>query len=542
MMTSKRAIAGAAWLYLVFATHIVCEVIRSKVLILGAGASGLAAALELHHLNISDIKIIEAQANVGGRVVHQPFGRDSVVELGANWIYGKGKNPIYKLAKRHGLKTAPSDKKNVAYFTEHGAFPRHQGDHWSHEFEKTMINMVKMADRRIEHDQVDLSSRTALQLLGWHPDAPIKAAVEYFGINWELAEPAEACSLDYAAGTVDLVSGTFPLGNDFVIDQRGFNYVLQQEAGRLVLDNAVHDPLFYFNTRVTRIEYTNGAVVVHTANGTVFEADYAICTFSLGVLQHTDVLFDPPFPDWKREALLSFHMTVYTKIFLNFEHAFWEDWQFALYASNKTRHDGDYTVWQSLTSLGYRGSARDNILMVTTTGKESTRLEEKTDAEVTREILAVLQRMYPGRHIPQPLAVLVPRWRTDPLYRGSYSNWALGASIQHHENMQAPLPAPPASNDTPSHHPRLLFAGEAYSMHWYGYLHGAWQNGQQVAKSIAQCIRTGKCPDYHYHPLVTGCYADTQRHRELVAQSRSFRDSKTYKITPQHPMQAPFSN
>ena len=32
-------------------------------------------------------------------------------------------------------------------------------------------------------------------------------------------------------------------------------------------------------------------------------ADYALVTFSLGVLQHDDVLFDPALPNWKSEAI-----------------------------------------------------------------------------------------------------------------------------------------------------------------------------------------------------------------------------------------------
>lgn len=49
--------------------------------------------------------------------------------------------------------------------------------------------------------------------------------------------------------------------------------------------------------------------------------------YRLGVLQSDTVEFNPIFPEWKREALLSFHMTTYTKIFLKFESKFWQDWQ-----------------------------------------------------------------------------------------------------------------------------------------------------------------------------------------------------------------------
>lgn len=50
-------------------------------------------------------------------------------------------------------------------------------------------------------------------------------------------------------------------------------------------------------------------------------------TKRLGVLQSDLVQFNPNFPEWKRESLLSFHMTTYTKIFLQFKKKFWGDWQ-----------------------------------------------------------------------------------------------------------------------------------------------------------------------------------------------------------------------
>jgi len=48
----------------------------------------------------------------------------------------------------------------------------------------------------------------------------LKAAVEYFNIDREFFEPAEICSLDSATGTVDSITGTYPFGNKFVVDER----------------------------------------------------------------------------------------------------------------------------------------------------------------------------------------------------------------------------------------------------------------------------------------------------------------------------------
>ncbi|CAO3624193.1 unnamed protein product [Mucor hiemalis] len=436
---------------------------------------------------MNDFILVDAQSFIGGRVQHAPFGH-SHVELGANWIYGKGRNPIYKMAVQHGLKTTPNDKSNLAYFDDRGKLNNQShGDEIYNDFEQVKIKLVDYAEKRMKRQQVDLSSRSALNLLGWKADSPLKAAVEYFNIDWEFSEPAEMCSLEYATGTVDTVTGTYPSGNEFVVDERGFNYILNQESKKYLDEQ---DSRLMLNTLVTKVIYNDHNVTVLTSDGDIIIADYAICTFSLGVLQSDTIEFEPFFPDWKREALSSFHMTTYTKIFLRFQTKFWEDWQFALYANNVTQH---YTVWQNLNAPGYlfNGQKRDNILMVTTTDKESHRIERMTNSQVKGEIMQVLKRMF-GKDVEEPVEILFPRWHENPLFRGSYSNWPIGALLKHHLNMRAPLDN------------RLWFAGEAMSADYYGFLHGAWFEGKSVAKSVLKCLHT-HCPQVEHYEYVTGC-------------------------------------
>jgi polyamine oxidase len=99
----------------------------AKVLILGAGVAGIAAAQKLESYGISDFLIVEAHHEVGGRLKSRPFGSpDHVrtsplnisrasdtlksIEVGAQWIQGYHEhNPIWGLAKKHGIKTRLSD-------------------------------------------------------------------------------------------------------------------------------------------------------------------------------------------------------------------------------------------------------------------------------------------------------------------------------------------------------------------------------------------------------------------------------------------------
>lgn len=176
-----------------------------------------------------------------------------------------------------------------------------------------------------------------------------------------------------------------------------------------------------------------------------------------------------------------------------------------MFANNRTQHGGYYTVWQNLNAPGYlfQNTNTDNILMVTTTDKESHRVESMSDTQVKHEIMQVLQRMFPDQDLEPPTHILIPRWHQHPLFRGSYSNWPLGALRKHHDNMRAPL------------HNRLWFAGEAMSAEYYGFLHGAWFEGQSVANSVMRCI-LDMCPFYERYKYVTGC--DQERPRFFVKQ------------------------
>lgn len=78
----------------------------TKVAIIGAGISGLYAACCLLDNGIRDVVILEAQAEVGGRIKTLPCGRQDggFVELGAQWIHGKGGNAVYHFCLENGVR------------------------------------------------------------------------------------------------------------------------------------------------------------------------------------------------------------------------------------------------------------------------------------------------------------------------------------------------------------------------------------------------------------------------------------------------------
>ncbi|KAI9511355.1 amine oxidase [Russula earlei] len=452
-----------------------------QVLILGGGVTGVIAAETLHRRRIDNFKIIEARPTLGGRMKSFSFGaasRQYVLELGAEWIHGTQtnngpSNPIYDLARKNNLSIQPNHYRGSMTTYDHTG----QVDYMK-TFNAAVENFAALTvagGDRIQRGLMDATTRSGYALLDAKPITPHEVASEYYQFDWEYAQAPEQSSWLASSWannfTFNCDQGGFSTDNLLTTDQRGFASILQSEAAEFLSEEQV-----LLNATVKAIKYSNDGVSVSLSDGTSLSADYVLVTFSLGVLQHNDVLFEPALPRWKSEAIHGMSMGIYTKIFLQFPEKFWFDTEFALYADHKR---GWYPVWQSLDMDGFFPGS--GILFVTVTGDFSKRIESLSDEVVKAEVLAVLHSMYPNTTIPEPDAFYFPRWQSDPLYRGSYSNWPSSFLKGHHTNLRATVER------------RLWFGGEATSFKYYGYLHGAYYEGQKMAEEIAHCVEDGGC-------------------------------------------------
>ncbi|TFK37641.1 amine oxidase [Crucibulum laeve] len=449
---------------------------KHKVLILGGGVAGVVAARTLHQNDINDFVIIEAQGELGGRMKSHVFA-GKTIELGANWIQGTQSgdgpaNPIFELAKKHKVQTHFNDWfDSVTTYDQTGAVD------FLDVFDDSVDNysdLTVLAGARVAKKLVDTTARTGYALGRAKAEDAHSSASEYYQFDWEYAQTPEQSSLIASSWgnnfTYDTDEGGFSDDNQMSIDQRGFKTLIQQEAGEFLKQEQV-----MFNATVKLISYTNNGVNVTLANGTSIFADYALCTFSLGVLQHDDVKFEPVLPDYKEEAIQSMTMATYTKIFLQFPEKFWFDTEMALYADPVR---GRYPVWQSLDHENFFPGS--GIVFVTVTGDFSERVEALPDLQVKKEVIGVLHSMFPNVTIPEPTDFFFQRWHADPLFRGSYSNWPPSFTTPHLDNLRANVG-------------RLYFAGEATSIKYFGFLHGAYFEGLEVTQAMVKCIRGGGC-------------------------------------------------
>ncbi|KAI0180547.1 putative flavin-containing polyamine oxidase [Hypoxylon sp. FL1284] len=448
---------------------------KTTVAILGAGVAGITAAQALSNASISDFLIVERNDYIGGRVKHSNFGTKPdgtpyVVELGANWVQGLGspggpENPIWTLAKKYGVSNTYSNYSSILTYDAGGAadFTDLLDD-----FEESYAAAERDAGRLLTDNLQDTSARAGLAVAGWKPgrtDARAQA-VEWWEWDWETAWPPEQSGFLYGITGYNLTFYQFSDKNNFVWDQRGFNAFVIGSAHEFLEED---DPRLLLETVVKGISYGPDGVTVHIDGGGCIEAQHAIATFSVGVLQNDVVAFDPPLPRWKREAIEQFQMGTYTKIFLQFNETFWDrDTQFFLYADERSR--GYYPVWQSLAAPGFLEDS--NVIFVTVVDGQSYRVESQSDEETKAEVMDVLRTMFPEIDIPDPIAFMYPRWSTEEWAFGSYSNWPVGMTLEKHQNLRANID-------------RLWFAGEATSAQYYGFLHGAWFEGRDVGMRIA---------------------------------------------------------
>ncbi|KAG0522886.1 hypothetical protein BDA96_07G076300 [Sorghum bicolor] len=485
-------VVAAVLLALTLAQHgSLAATVGPRVIVVGAGMSGISAAKRLSDAGITDLLILEATDHIGGRMHKKNFAGINV-EVGANWVEGvnsnRGKmNPIWPIVNSTlKLRNFRSDFDYLAQnvYKEDGGL--YDEDYVQKRIDRadSVEELGEKLSGTLHASGRDDMSILAMQRLYDHqpngPATPVDMVVDYYKYDYEFAEPPRVTSLQ---NVVPLPTFS-DFGDDvyFVADQRGYEAVVYYLAGQFLKTDRsgkIVDPRLQLNKVVREINYSPGGVTVKTEDNSVYRADYVMVSASLGVLQSALIQFKPQLPAWKVTAIYQFDMAVYTKIFLKFPKKFWPEGkgrEFFLYASSRR---GYYGVWQEFEKQ-YPGA---NVLLVTVTDEESRRIEQQSDNQTKAEIMQVLRKMFPGKDVPDATDILVPRWWSDRFYKGTFSNWPIGVNRYEYDQLRAPVG-------------RVYFTGEHTSEHYNGYVHGAYLSGIDSAEILINCAQKKMCK-YH---------------------------------------------
>ena len=392
-----------------------------------------------------------------------------------------------------------SNYSSIKTFTDKG---KHDYSSLLNDFSNAYSTYEENAGYTLASNLLDTSVRAALSIAQWNPKKNMMAqAVEWWSFDWEYSYTPEQSSALWSVVNYNTTFYQYSAENNYVFDPRGFNTIIKGEASTYLNCTPTYDchgdPRLLLNTVVKKIAHNNTGVTITNADGSCITASYAILTVSVGVLQNEVITFSPSLPDWKQNAIATFQMGTYTKVFLQFppDKVFWDkQTQFFLYADPVER--GYYPVWQSLDGPGFLPGS--GIFFATVVDYQSYRAEAQDDATVQAQVMAVLRKMYGAKNVPDPIAFMYPRWSLEEWAYGSYSNWPPGTTLEQHQNLRANLG-------------RLYFAGEATSTEYYGFLQGAWFEGQQAGKLVAGCLNgTGHCPGMENYTVLHGTQQTNQ--------------------------------
>ena len=251
------------------------------------------------------------------------------IELGANWIQGvdpsgSGRykvNPLWALKQQCGLQGVFSDYNSLVVYNSAGINVTGELP-WS-EINTALDNVSNLSKQRQEEGKDDISIREALVMSNWKPTTPEDNFVDWYKSDWCDAIPPENVSL-FASEAGEMANEEFGEGLFFVTDQRGFAFIARCLADEFLQEG---DNRLHLNANVSAVEYTDDCVcATATENGqqTRYCSLYDILTFSLSVLQHGVISFNPPLSQEKLDAINMFDFVLFQKVFVEFNATFWD--------------------------------------------------------------------------------------------------------------------------------------------------------------------------------------------------------------------------
>ena len=232
-------------------------------------------------------------------------------------------------------------------------------------------------------------------------------------------------------------------------------------------------------------------------------------------------LFQPELPQEKSRAISSLGFGTLDKIFLVYSYAWWAKEPYATLlgegstrrkptssedsktppAQQSSRHptepdslmgftsslpgisiNSDGTVepgLRTLSVINLHSLTGFSVLSCFVSCANALEIESMSDDEAGKSVHDTLTSWL-GHEVPEPEAVHVTRWATDPFSRGSYSNMIAGVSERkHREEFQKPI-----GNGKGGKGGMLRFAGEHTSSEHFATVHGGLISGWREADGI----------------------------------------------------------
>lgn len=420
---------------------------RKRILVIGAGLAGLAAARELKR-NGHDVIVLEARERIGGRVWTSHQWSDLPLDLGATWIHGVEGNPITAIADELGASRLVTSYERSVIYDTNGRLLSHTQQEQLEIIQKRALSSLREAQNQDRDMSIQQALATLAQTLAASSEATRFLSFYLSGsIEQEYSGSAHRLSAHWYDSTEEFEG-------DDALFASGFEVIVKFLAQDLRIE---------LSQMVKEIDWQQSQIKVRTQS-TDWVADSVVISLPLGVLQQNSVRFLPELPSDKSEAVTKLGMGVLNKCYLRFPKAFWpHDVDWLEYVSSP---HGEWTEWVS-----FQRATRLPVLLGFNAADRGREIESWSDQRIVESAMKTLTTIF-GPNIPQPVDYQITRWGSDPFAYGSYSFNALGATPTMRSTLAAPI------------NKRLFFAGEATDKDYFGTAHGAFLSGVRAARDV----------------------------------------------------------
>uniref|UniRef100_A0A8C5E8Z6 [histone-H3]-N(6),N(6)-dimethyl-L-lysine(4) FAD-dependent demethylase n=1 Tax=Gouania willdenowi TaxID=441366 RepID=A0A8C5E8Z6_GOUWI len=414
---------------------------RSKnVIIIGAGASGLAAARQLHNFG-TQVVVLEARDRIGGRV-WDDTSLGVTVGRGAQIVNGCVNNPIALMCEQMSIKMHKLGER-CELFQEGGQATDSAIDKRM-DFHFNAILDVVSDWRKDKSQSQDLPLGEKVQELK-------KNFLQDSGIQFsELEEKVlqfHLSNLEYACGsTLDQVSARSWDHNEFFAQFSGDHTLLNK--GYWVLLRKLAEGL--------DIRFKCPVLV----------------TIPLTLLQKNMIQFIPPLPERKLKAIHSLGAGIIEKIALQFPFRFWDK---KIQGADYFGHIPPAPEKRGMFSVFYDldPQRKQAVLMSVISGDAVPAVRDMEDKHVVDECLKVLRELFKEQEVPEPTNFFVSHWSKDVWSQMSYSFVKTAGSGEAYDVLAEDLQG------------KVFFAGEATNRHFPQTVTGAYLSGVREASKMS---------------------------------------------------------
>lgn len=416
---------------------------KPRVIVVGAGAAGLAAAKTLKSGGF-EVVVLEARDRLGGRVwTDRRFG--AAVELGAGEIHGQEGNPLTNLAQQWGLPTTATRRDLFQFFDR-------QGSAISSlrviESLSAFSALLESSRRYAGAQPIDLSLHQAFKAV--RPDFEDQELLGFWLGLHQFYGPLQSLSAKYWA-----ITKTYP-GVDLMLPN-GYDEIFSRLANGIEV---------VLNTSVQSIDASGAQIKVQTQKA-VYLADRVVITLPHGVLRQNKVVFTPALPDWKQQAIQAIGSGQADKIVLAFDKTFWDAKQQFLGFSR----DG----WGKAEMFLNLKRTSDKSILVGIVLGDSRREIVNASGRLSNDFMLRLRRIY-GAEVPEPKNSFLTNWSSDPNSMGPFAMPIVGSTPKHYAALAEPISG------------KLFFAGEHTNFDYRASVHDAYLSGLRAAKQFMETV------------------------------------------------------